>query len=297
MTCQTKTSTSYLDASTVTIGKEHATCIHPVVGLVGGEYFEISDQTTEYYFWFTVNAVGTDPAIVGKTPVEIDLPTGYTVKQAIDAIVAEMAILKKFYSYKTVDNLGIVLETANIGAVISETVDGDTGFTFELVKTGASENLGDTQDGIEVSSEVTVLDVFSNQSPNTPKDQIYQGSTVSMTAAFLEVSKERLETILGGGFGDTFTPALGTKLVGWGTSKNFKSSFDYAFRVVLHPIRLGASKLEDLTFWKSVPLVESINYSGTDLKAVSCTFNALVDDNKPNEISICAVGDSTQYML
>lgn len=249
-----------------------------------------------------MNAVGADPALVGKTGFEVALPTAYTVKQAIDAIKLTAETSKKFYGYLTTDNTGIVLETVKIGAVLSAATIGDSGFTLELIKTGMSENLGDTSDGIEVTFEATVFDVLTNQSPITPKDQLYQGSTASMTMSLLEVTKARLEQILGGGFGDVFTPAAGTKLIGLGTSKNFQSSFNFAYRVVLHPLRMdgaayvAAPLVEDVTFWKSVPLVESINYSGTDLKAVSVTFNALTDETKPEEISIYAVGDSTQFL-
>lgn len=54
-----------------------------VTGLEG-KYFEFdsmqADNTTvnKYYVWFQVNSVGTDPAIVGKTGIKIDLPTGST---------------------------------------------------------------------------------------------------------------------------------------------------------------------------------------------------------------------------
>lgn len=302
MVCTTKTNEQYLEAARVTIGREHAVCFHPVTGLVGGEYVLISDQTTEFYLWFSVDSTGSDPAIAGKTGIEVELPAAYTVKNAIDAIKLAVETAKKFYGYLTTDNTGIVLETVKIGAVLSAATVGDSGFTYELVKTGMSENLGDTSDGIEVTFEATVFDVLTNQSPITPKDQLYQGSTASMTMSLLEITKARLLAILGGGFGDTFTPASGTQLIGLGTSKNFQSSFNYAYRVVLHPLRMdgvayvSAPLVEDVTFWKSVPLLESVNYSGTDLKAVSVTFNALTDDTRPEEISIYAVGDSTQFL-
>ena len=297
MACSLKTTDITLEASNIFFGKEHAVCVEPVTGLVGGEYFKISDQTTKYVFYFTVNSVGADPALVGYTSQEIALPTAYTVAAAVDAIITAMATLKKFYTIESNDGLSVILETIGVGAVLEAVTDQDTGFTFEVLKTGIETKLGRTTDGVEVTFEATTLDVTTNETGTLVLDQIIQGTSASASMALVEVSKERVESIIGGGFGDVYTPVAGTKLVGFGTSKNFKSAFNYAGRLILNPIRLGtADRTEDVTFWKTLPLPESINYSGTDAKALSVSFTALVDDTKPAAISVFAIGDSSQYL-
>lgn len=51
-----------------------------------GQYFLYSDATTDFYGWFTVNGVGTDPAVPSRTGVMIPLFTGYTTEQTAEAI-------------------------------------------------------------------------------------------------------------------------------------------------------------------------------------------------------------------
>ena len=51
-----------------------------------GQYFLYSSATVDYYGWFTVNGVGVDPAVPGRTGVEIPLFTGYTEEQTAIAI-------------------------------------------------------------------------------------------------------------------------------------------------------------------------------------------------------------------
>lgn len=298
MACSLKTTDITLEASTVAFGKENVFCIEPVTGLVGGEYLTFSDQATKYYLWFSVNAVGVDPAPVGYTLAgEVALPTGYTVKNAVDLIASTLAVGKKFYTNKALDGLSILVETINIGEVLEVAADVDTTFTVTTLKTGISFDLGKTAEGIELTFEATTLDVTSNQTGTLVLDQIMQGVSASMSMGLIQVTKERLQQIIGEGFGDTFTPVAGTALVGFGTSKNFQSSFNYAGRLVLHPIRNAVDNLvDDVTFWKTLPLPESINYSGTDVKTLAVSFASLVDDTKPEEISVYAVGDSTQYL-
>jgi len=41
--------------------------------LSGGDYWEISSSTTNYYFWYKIDGVGTDPAVGGRTGVLVEL--------------------------------------------------------------------------------------------------------------------------------------------------------------------------------------------------------------------------------
>lgn len=297
MACSIKTSEITLEAATVSWMAEELTKITPVTGLTGGEYFTFSTPTISYYVWFTVNAIGADPAVAGKTGIQVDLPTAYTLAQLIALTKTAIEALKVAYVHADTDNTCFLIENKDAGAVLVTATAGDSGFTVEVLKAGFSENLGKTKDGVEVSFEATTFDVTADETGTLILDQIIQGTSASMGMTLLEVSKAKLEKLIGNGFGATYTPAGGTALVGFGTSKNFKSSYAYAGKLVLHPIRLATvDKSEDVTFWKTILMPESINYSGTDAKGLSVSFTALVDERKPAEISLFAVGDSTQFL-
>jgi flagellar hook-associated protein 3 len=61
--------------------------------LSGGEYFNISSSTTDYYVWYDIDNGSTDPGVAGRTGIEVDISTGDTADQvaaatqsAIDAL-------------------------------------------------------------------------------------------------------------------------------------------------------------------------------------------------------------------
>ena len=51
----------------------------------GGDYFLFSSSTTDYYAWYKVQGVGTDPAISGRTGVEVDIFNDQTAAQVATA--------------------------------------------------------------------------------------------------------------------------------------------------------------------------------------------------------------------
>jgi len=69
--------------STVTVTQQ-GTAILPeiteidVAGTTAGTYFLISAVGTDFYIWFTVNGIGTDPAVGGRTGIKVALVGGQT---------------------------------------------------------------------------------------------------------------------------------------------------------------------------------------------------------------------------
>lgn len=286
-----------LEAVSSSFGQEAITTVTPVTGLVGGEYFLIASPDVEYYFYFQVNSTGADPAPAGKTSLGYaDLPTSYTVAQAVALIVTGMTTAMLFYAEANSDNTALCIESLVPGALAAAPSAGDTGFTVAATRAGWNIDLGQTADGVEISYEPTMFDVIPNQT-NTLADQIIQGFKVSVTMGLIQLNTEKYQKLIGAGLGNTKTPSGGTEVVGFGTARNFSSSFDLAGRLVMHPVRLASSVLtDDITVWKSVAKVSGINYSGADLMTMSLTFDALVDESKADEINLMVRGDSTQYM-
>ena len=300
MACSLRTSEVVLEAANVVIGKENVVCIGPVAGLVGGESFLVSNTTENFQVWFSVAAAGIAPIPAnGETLVEVALPAAYTAAQASTLIKTALETIKAFYCIvDPVTGNSVALEGFLIGTPLTLQSDVDSGFTLSVLIAGSSEDLGDTAEGIEVAFETTVFDINSNQSGTLVLDQIIQGVASTLSMGLQEVSKTRLETIIGNGVGGIFTPTAGTSMVGFGTSKNFQSSFDNAFRLILHPVRKAVGEREeDFTYWRTLPQVESINYSGTDKKVLNVSFTALNDERKPTAISVCSFGDSEQYLV
>lgn len=301
MACDTRTTSINLEAANVSWGSEEFSCITPDTELTGGESFLIASQSKEYQVWTDIDDGSSAPTPSGSQElVEVDVSTGYSVSDWITAFITAIEGVTDansdpvFRAKASSDGLSVSVETIEIGAVQAALADVDTSFTFNVDKAGFGGDLGRTKEGIEVTFEASLFDVQANQTGTLLLDQIIQGTTASLSASFLELTIERFKTIIGNGFGDTLTVG-GEDLVGFGTSKNFKSSFDQAGKLILHPVRLASTdRSRDVVFHKTLPLPESLNYDGTDSQALSASFNALQDDSKDSKISIFSIGDWKQ---
>lgn len=57
---------------------------------LAAQYFLYSDPTTDFYLWFTVNGVGVDPAVAGRTGIVCPIFTGYSVDDVAAAVAEAM---------------------------------------------------------------------------------------------------------------------------------------------------------------------------------------------------------------
>jgi hypothetical protein len=303
MSCKTQEQEIFYEASNVYWGKEECreiTFVDDVAGSLTDEYFDLNvvdfaGVETAYYVLLSGTTPAVDPAPAGKTKIEVTYTDGDSAsviaglaQVAIDAIVGMTATVLVGVVHVVNDEIGAVSEEINTNA---------PSLTF-MSYSGIGGFLGKTSEGIEISMETTVAEVKANQTSEVLLDEIVQGQSGSCTAAFIELSKERLETLIAGSVGGTFTPSGGTKLIGGGDSKLSTSMKASAGKLILHPIRLADSdRSRDFIFWLSAPKPESINYSGTDIQALNCTFTAYLDESKPSAINLYAIGDWKQELV
>ena len=278
------------------------TFVDDVAGSLSGEYFDInvvgSDLVSETkYYVLLDNGSAVDPAPTGKTKISVSYTDGDTAaaiaglaQAAIDAIIGITA---------SVSGAVVTYENDYIGKVTEEVVTNAPSFTFATPRAGLGGSLGATaQGGSTLNMEASSVDLVSDQTGSIVLGQVYTGSTASVDMSLIEMTKERWETIVGGVTGDVFTPAGGTRLVGYGESRLYQNLFDLGGKLILHPIRLAASdRSEDIVFWRSAPLPSSISYSGQDIQGMEVTFTAYNDKSKPEEISLFAQGDWDQELV
>lgn len=297
MACSTNVSNIRLEAAFVSWGRKNKDCITPVADVAGSlndTYFEFSSPTVSYYVWYNVNSLGTDPALAGKTGIEVALATGAAASAVVTATVSAIETAGAAWATADSDGLSFDLECKVIGAVISATADtGSTGFAFVAKVVGLGGDLGRTSDGIEVSFETTSFEVKANQSGETLLDEIKTGNVLSCSMNLLEMTQARWSELVGEGLGDKLTPAGGTEFVGFGSSKDYVSMLDLAGELVLKPVN-SSDNSRNFTFWKSLPKPSSVNFSGTDLQVMAVEFSAYVDETKDSKISLGGFGDQTQ---
>lgn len=289
------------DAVRIAWGRENCESVQfpdDVAGSLSAQYWVVNviasdyETITAHYFWLN-NGSSVDPMVPGATGHAIaytDGDAGSVIAAAAQVQIDAVADLKGAVSGDTV-----TYENAFIGKVEEGDKSNASLLTFVQLQESIGGDLGATLEGIELAPAVTTGNLISNQTGNYILGQVLQGAEVSLTASLAELTQERWETVVGGVVGDTFTPVAGTPLTGYGESKLFQNLFDLGGKLILHPIRLADNdRSEDVIFWRSAPLPETLNYDGLSQQGLAVSFVAYLDRSKPKEINIFARGDWSQ---
>lgn len=291
MACQNE-STVITEPVEVSWGREQVVCVTPVFPVVESSYMEISDQTTEYYIWQNDGA-GVDPAPAGRTGIEIDTSAATTAAEVASAWVTALELDGTFYANISDDGLSLSIRTKDIGEVVSAAADVDTTATIETDAIGIGGDLGKTEAEVTLNFSIEKLAMTSNQTGTIPLDQFINGGEATIEMRLAEMTKERWSLVMGEGVGENYTPSSGTEMSGFGTASINKSMFNNGGKLILHPLN-RATKDRDITFFKTLPEMGSVNFDSQAQQGADVTFVALPDDFIQSTINLFAFGDSTQ---
>ncbi|NQU33995.1 MAG: phage tail sheath subtilisin-like domain-containing protein, partial [Bacteroidetes bacterium] len=101
-------------------------CEADTTSSLNNKYWLLNSPTTSYYVWYNVGAAGTDPAVAGKTGIEVALVENDTASAVATATQLVITALGDFTA--TVDTITVTVTNAAGGAVTTA-ADGDTGWT------------------------------------------------------------------------------------------------------------------------------------------------------------------------
>jgi hypothetical protein len=110
-----------------------------------GKYFEINsaEDETEYYVWYRVDNVGTDPAVAGKTGIRIDLLSTDTAtiirNKTLNTINAFSLDFTAQNSPVPDDVYGLDITNVNFG-ITTDAIDGNIGAGFVTISTPVQGN-------------------------------------------------------------------------------------------------------------------------------------------------------------
>ncbi len=151
-----------------------------------------------------------------------------------------------------------------------------------------STDLGSTSGGVEIAVEVSSSDIVTDQDGLVDAYQTGVAITVSMTLMELNVANynQMIATPTGGS-------AAGTDatVYGYGTSKNFTSMLAMAQQLRLRPVG-NSDNTEDWTFWKAVPIVDSLSFASDSANTMSVSFRCFPDSSKAAAVSLGCFGDN-----
>lgn len=301
MSCtSTQRTTARLEAATAVWGKQACraiTFVADVADSLTDEFITLQGYDPQGVRTTYTIGKGADPEVTGTTFVSVTFIEDATAAQV--AAGFQTALEGISGTPFSVSGTGAQRHIKNrfIGAVTGETI-ASSGFTLESFGAGVRVDLGSSEGGIDLSSEVSTFDVTTNQSGALVLSQIYQGGAVSVSASFIEINKEKYDILVGEVTGDSVTPGGGTKVTGFGESRLYQALDELSGTLILHPIRNAVTNREDdFVIWKCAPLVGSVNFDGTALQAFSIEFNAYLDPSKNTKINLFSRGDWTQEGL
>jgi hypothetical protein len=242
-------------------------------------------EEKQFYVWLDAGT-GTDPAIAGKTGIQVVYTSGDTASAI--AALAQIAI-SAVLEFEGTATLGVVeVENKFLGKITVEDYSNAGTISNVVNQAGFGGLLGAiAQGGGTVNTSQELEDIKSDSTGEIILDQIIKGSSVNIDLTLLEMNTERWESLIGEGYG----AKEGTS-VGYGTSKLYTSSFDIAAQLSGHPVRLPLSdRSADVTLWKTAPNMNSISYSGSEVQSAEFSFVGLKDATKPTTIDLFARGD------
>lgn len=118
------------------------TCVADVAGSLAGTYFTLNSafNKNEYYIWFKVTGVGSDPAIANKTGIQVDLTTNDSASTVATKIKTK---LDTSYPTKFTTEINTnLLEITNfVHGPTNNATAGTSGFTIAILENGAAEVL------------------------------------------------------------------------------------------------------------------------------------------------------------
>jgi hypothetical protein len=297
MASTTQSSNQVLEAMVWYYGKRECrsvTFVDDVALSLEDEYFDLNliDESyaeAQFYVWLN-GGTGTDPAIAGKTGIEITYTSGDTKETLAGLLVAALAS----NDVKASDEgSGLVqLENRFLGVITAESYTNAPSLTATSLQVGTGGSLGAiAQGGATITTEQSLEDIFRDDEGDVIQDQILKGAGVSGELQAAEMTTANWDSLVGNAFGDKHTEGV-DDLYGYGTSKLYQSSFSYAGQLVGHPKRLANSdRSADICIWKTVSNMSDINYSGSEVQVGSFSFQALPDSSKPVAINLFARGD------
>lgn len=296
---QTEQSQQVLEAMAWYFGERECrsvTFVDDTAGSNAGDYWDINviDENyaeKKYLVWMD------DGVAVAPTPAADQTLVSISYSQGDDAATQAAAFKTSLESASVEVNIEVTAGVAEynnkfIGAITAEVTTNAPNFTFTPHVTGFGGTIGPlAEGGAELGTEQAFTDITSDSTGTLVLDKIYTGGNATITLSLVEMTTDRWKALIGDTFGSNVV-VNANDLVGMGDDKLYRSAFTFAGQLVGHPIRLpNSDRSADICIGKTVPVLGSIGYSGSEVQSAEFTFNALRDTSKPAGLRLFFRGD------
>jgi len=199
--CWFNVDASAIDPTTPTSEITSVTCVADVDNSLHGTYFTLNSTTIDYYVW--LNTSGTvgygDPALSGKTGIEVAITTGSSSTVIAVAVAAAIDLLTAFAA--PVPGLNVIAITNAVTGLVDDAGAATSTFTISVTTHGH---------GI-ISGTSTTIAVLSTDNAETIADKV-QGvinGLADFSATAADSSSEETVTVTNANLGICTSPADG----------------------------------------------------------------------------------------
>lgn len=270
------------------------TFVADVAGSLNGEYWDLNvieeDYTEKKYLVYLDNGSTTAPTPASdQTLLQVSYTDGDSAATIAAAFVS--ALTSASIPVNTETTAGAVeVQNKFVGLITTEVYTNASNLTFSTGATGIGGYLGQTGSA-ELAIEESTVPLVDDAQGTTILSEVFTGITATISFTIKEMTTARWESLIGNVAGATKTIST-NDITGYGTSKLFTNKFNYAGRLVGHPVRLANSdRSADICMKLTAPKMTSINYSGADVQEASFEFPGYKDSLASPEINIVARGD------
>lgn len=273
-----------------------------VGGVLGGKYFSIYDGLNAgFYVWLNTGA-STDPAVVGKTGIEVAITSGMTAAQVAGAIITELNLSSGFFAALIsgfTDEFYILTKEYGLAGVITANT---STFTVSTLRLGQEVQLGYIDGDVEPGFTEDLLDVTAHQTGTQILTALRTGRNLdNISVSLKEADVAKIKTFMQASGSEFTPPGVGsTPVTAWGTedAKMFQAILDDCARLVFHPVALSDNdRTRDLCFMASYPMLTGIVFSGENTQMINLEFKIIPDGILANNVRVFTYGDHKQNML
>lgn len=117
------------------------TTVADVSGNLGGKYFLINSASdaTEYYVWYNVSGIGSDPNLVGKTGIQVSISTNDTDNTVASSTASAISAFTT--DFVASSSLNVITVTNSFVGSTTDALPGTSGFTVNITTQGVDANV------------------------------------------------------------------------------------------------------------------------------------------------------------
>jgi len=176
--------------------------------LSGGEYFKVSSSTTDYYVWYDIGDLSSNPDLTGRTGIEINIATDDTAADvatktaaAIDLIAdLSASVTDSAVTITNADGEGIDVTDYNTAFSFNNgTYNGDSGEVSAILGEGVTQVINAHGDEVFTGSGVTDgVNIFSvlKDLKDALEASVYDSVTVGNQIGELTKGLTQVEKVL-----------------------------------------------------------------------------------------------------